>query len=135
MLTRRQIRVKTMQTVYAQCNGNPYSLAQGRAQIKNSCQQIEQLYFLNLALLKALWDFASQQNQIQKKRKSDTPVNPDFELVEALLPLAFIAQHPKVYELIEKNKINFWEIEFEFVQGLFNQLVATQSFLNYKSLL
>ena len=70
MLTRRQIRVKVMQAVYAHYNGNNQSLKEGGASVKKSCLDMVNLYTTNLALFKALWDYSVAQH----KRKESLAV-------------------------------------------------------------
>ena len=105
MLTRRQIRVKVVQAVYAQYNGNALTLNDGAKAIQRSCKDIELLYFTHLALFKALWEFASEQNKIQtKQRKSDTPLNEHYPQIEALAPLKLIASFPESKNNAKQNQ-------------------------------
>ncbi len=95
MLTRRQLRVKVMQAVYAHYNGNHQSLKEGGTSVKKSCLDMVNLYITNLALFKALWDFSVEQHKIQsQERKSDNPVNEDYPKIANIAPLTLIAKHP-----------------------------------------
>ena len=135
MLTRRQIRVKVMQVIYAQHNGNPQDLKEAQMAIKKSCFDMLDLYLLNFTLFKALWEFAKEQNQIQSRdRKSNNPVNPDYAIIENLEPLAFLAQQPALEKLLKAHKINFWELQFNFVKSLFESLTKSDFFITFKLL-
>ena len=132
MLTRRQIRVKVVQAAYAQYNGNALSLAEGVKAIQRSCKDIELLYFTHLALFKALWEFAAEQNKIQtKQRKSDTPLNEHYPQIEALAPLKLIALHPYLNQKITQHKINTWELEFDYVRSLFEKITSSEVYQKY----
>ncbi len=113
MLTRRHIRVKVMQAIYAHYAGNHLSLKEGTSAINQSCRDMDKLYFINLSLFKSLWEFASEQNKIQNtNRRSDNPVETSYGVIIALSPLALIAKHPFVDKMIADLKINIWELEF-----------------------
>ena len=135
MLTRRHIRVKVMQAIYAHYAGNHLSLKEGTSAINQSCRDMDKLYFINLSLFKSLWEFASEQNKIQNtNRRSDNPVETSYGVIIALSPLALIANHPFVDKMITDLKINIWELEFEFIRSLYNEIVASDLFREYQSL-
>ena len=134
MLTRRQIRVKVMQAVYAHYNGNHQSLKEGGASVKKSCLDMVNLYITNLALFKALWDFSVEQHKIQSQaRKSDNPINEDYPYVLNLTPLALIAKHPFLVQKIESNKLGIWELEFDYVRLLFDTITNHPLYLDLKA--
>lgn len=135
MLTRRQIRVKVVQAVYAQYNGNALSLNDGANAIQRSCHDMGLLYFTHLALFKALWEFASEQNKIQtSQRRSDSPLNSHYPKIEELGPLATIAKHPFLKQKIAQNKITIWELEFDYVRILFEKIVASELYKKYNEI-
>ena len=135
MLTRRQIRVKVVQAVYAQYNGNPLALKEGVKAIQRSCHDMGLLYLTHLALFKAIWEFASEQNKIQTaKRRSDAPLNPHYPRIEALHPLTIIAKHTFLTQKIEQNKLNLWELEFDYIRKLFEKITTSALYQEFTSL-
>lgn len=131
MLTRRQIRVKVMQTIYAQYNGNQLSLNENTKQFRASCNDMGRLYLTLLGLQKALWDFAQEQAQAQRKnRRSDLPIDPHYDNVVQIEPLRLIAQHPFLTKQLETYKINIWDLEFDFIRSLFSTLTKHKSYLD-----
>jgi len=133
MLTRRQIRIKVMQHVYAHYNGNQISLRESVKQYQASCYDMKMLYLTLLGLLKSVWDYADEQATIQKKkRRSDAPLNPHFDEIVALEPLRLIAQHPYLKQQLTDLKISIWELEFNFVRQLFEQIIASGSYEAYQ---
>ena len=135
MLTRRQIRVKVMQAVYAHYNGNLLSLKDGTNAIAKSCQDMLLLHTTLLYLFKALWEYAVEQDKIQKKqRKGDAPLNEDYAKIIHLSPLALIAKHPFLIKKIDQNKLNIWELEFDYVRQLFETIVSSEIYLAYTEL-
>lgn len=134
MLTRRQIRVKVMQAVYAHYNGNHQSLKEGGASVKKSCLDMVNLYTTNLALFKALWDYSVAQHKIQSQdRKSDNPINEDYPFITNIVPLALIAKHPFLAQKIESNKLSIWDLEFDYVRLLFDSITTHPLYLDLKA--
>lgn len=134
MLTRRQIRVKVMQAIYAYYNGNHQSLRDGTKSIMQSCHDMVGLYLTTLALFKALWDYAQEQHNIQlNKRKSDKALNEDYSVFIGLNPFKLIAKHPFLIKKMEDNKITIWELEFDYVRSLFEQIVNSEIYKKYKT--
>ena len=135
MLTRRQIRVKVMQAVYAHYNGNLLSLKDGINAIDKSCQDMLLLHTTLLYLFKALWEHALEQDKIQnKQRRGDAPLNEDYATIIHLSPLVLIAKHPFLNKKIEQNKLNIWELEFDYVRQLFETVVSSEIYLAYTEL-
>lgn len=135
MLTRRHIRVKVMQAVYAHYAGNNLSLKEGTSAISQSCHDMVKLYFIKLSLFKALWEFVSDQDKIQNtNRKSNKPVEASFRLLIELSPLALIAKHPYVNKMIASFKINIWELEFDFIRSLYEEIISSELFKAYQLL-
>ena len=135
MLTRRQIRVKVMQAVYAHYNGNLLSLKDGINAIDKSCQDMLLLHTTLLYLFKALWEHALEQDKIQnKQRRGDAPLNEDYATIIYLSPLVLIAKHPFLNKKIEQNKLNIWELEFDYVRQLFETIVSSEIYLAFKEL-
>lgn len=135
MLTRRQIRVKVMQAVYAHYNGNFLSLKEGTNAIAKSCQDMLLLHTTLLYLFKALWEHAVEQDEIQKKqRKGDTPLNKHYATIIHLSPLALVAKHPFLSNKIEQHKLNIWDLEFDYVRQLFETIVSSEIYQDFKEL-
>jgi len=133
MLTRRQIRVKVMQAVYAHYNGNQLSLKEGSNAIVKSCHDMYLLHTSLLALFKALWEYASEQDKIQNaQRRGNAPLNQDYPAILALEPLALIVKHPVLAKKIAQNKLNTWELEFDYVRQLFKSITTSDLYIDYK---
>ena len=124
-----------MQAVYAHYNGNLLSLKDGTNAIAKSCQDMLLLHTTLLYLFKALWEYAVEQDKIQKKqRKGDAPLNEDYAKIIHLSPLALIAKHPFLIKKIDQNKLNIWELEFDYVRQLFKTIVSSEIYLAFKEL-
>lgn len=117
MLTRRHIRIKIMQALYAQSNGNTLDVAEAVKNIKKSLNDVGSLYLLHLGLLRSIWLYASEQFEIQKnKLRTDTQVSPGFKALTENEFLKIFGQHSTLGEQLKKKKLNLWDIEFDFIQ-------------------
>ena len=128
-------KVKVVQAVYAQYNGNSLALKEGVIAIQRRGPDMGLLYLTHLALFKALWEFASEQNKIQTaQRRSDAPLNPYYPKIEGLNPLAIIAKHPFLIQKMEQNKLTLWELEFEYIRKLFEKITASSLYEAFSTL-
>lgn len=134
MLTRRQIRVKAMQFIYAHYNGNQQSLKNTTKGYTESCLNMSRLHTTLLALFSALWHYAEEKDALQKSnRRSDLPLNPNFGEIISLAPLKLIAKHPFLQKQIEQHKITLWDMEFKFVGKLIDEIVEREVYKEYLS--
>ena len=68
MLTRRHIRVKVMQCIYALIQSKDGSLEKQDRFLKDSIEDMYTLYLLMLSLLKEVHSFAASQVEISSKK-------------------------------------------------------------------
>ena len=111
MLTRRHIRIKIMQSVYALSNGNQNSLSEEVKFIKNSLTGVFDLYLIKLAFFKQLQKHAASQHEINRTR---VRIKDSFaELHQAIAnnkSLLFISNNKKLIQFISNKKLNHWEL-------------------------
>ena len=132
MLTRRHIRIKIMQALYAQSNGNSKDLDEAVKQIKKSLQDVGSLYLLHLGLLRSIWLYSSEQYDIQKnKLRTNADVSPGFKALTENKFLQIFGQHPRLGEQLKKKKLTLWDIEFDFIQKATQQTFETPYFEKY----
>lgn len=132
MLTRRHIRIKIMQALYAQSNGNNLDIAEAVKHIKKSLNDVGSLYLLHLGLLRAVWLHATEQFEIQKnKLRTETKVSPGFKALAENEFLQLFGKHPTLGEQLKKKKLNLWDIEFDFIQKTTKQVFEQPYFEQY----
>ena len=123
MLTRRHIRVKVLQTVYAYNHSvNPNIDVQEKF-LHHSIGQMQDLYLLMLELLVAVKDqaedfLAKSQN---KYLATDSEKNPSRTFVDNKV-LDIIANNAVFSEIIDKKKLNYWALDNEYVSIVFKEL-------------
>ncbi len=123
MLTRRHIRVKVMQAIYAFNQSKEDKLDGSEKFLRYNMKQMLDLYLLLFQLLIALRDFAEQYNlKLQKKMLATyEDKNPSQILVTNKL-IKIIASNPFFNEVIKNKKLDVWDIDSEYVTILFNEL-------------
>ena len=123
MLTRRHIRVKVLQSVYAYNQRENPNIDSQEKFLLHSIDQMQDLYLLLLQLLLALQQQAdsfltkSQQKHLATALEKD----PSRTFVENKL-LRIIATNTTFSEILKKKKLNYWALDGEYVSIIFNEL-------------
>lgn len=123
MLTRRHIRVKVLQSVYAYNRRENPDIDTQEKFLKYSIDQMQDLYLLMLQLLVAMQEQADRflTKSQQKHLATEIEKNPSHTFVENQL-LNLIASNSLFMETIEKKKLNYWDLDSSYVNILFNEL-------------
>lgn len=123
MLTRRHIRIKVLQSLYAFYQKEETTLDNQEKFLKFSVEQMSDLYLLLIQLLLSIRDQAEDflQRSQQKFLATEEEKNPSRIFVDNKL-LKLIESTPAFTEAIEKKNLNYWESDFEYVNILFNEL-------------
>ncbi|WP_158973743.1 transcription antitermination factor NusB [Cellulophaga sp. L1A9] len=133
MLTRRHVRVKVMQCIYALTRSNDDSLEKQQKFLKFSIENTYSLYLLMLSLMKEIHHFAKEQvelsantylsdssNTFDDKRKF---VNNKF--------LKMISDNKVLDEELEIRKLQNWYLNDEYVKLLYKEIIASDSYQKY----
>ncbi|WP_315100670.1 transcription antitermination factor NusB [Capnocytophaga sputigena] len=132
MLTRRHIRAKVMQSVYAMQQSQSQDLDKELKFLQNSANEMENLYLLLMALLTELHSLAVNQYEVAQKKYLATPADKllhqkmkDNEL------LSLIATNEMLQKAIAEAQINFWNIQEEYVRMLYKRIVESDTYQAY----
>ncbi len=134
MLTRRHIRVKVLQSIYAYKQTENPSIDVQEKFLHHSIGQMQDLYLLMLQLLLALQGQAesfltrSQQKHLATALEKD----PSRTFVTNKL-LQVIATNSTFSEIIEKKKLDYWALDGEYVTIIFNELRQLDWYADYLS--
>lgn len=123
MLTRRHIRVKVLQSIYAYNRRENPDIDTQEKFLKYSIEQMQDLYLLMLQLLVSMQEQAGRFLTIsqQKHLPTETERNPSHTFVNNKV-LNLIASNSLFIETIKRKKLNYWEMDSEYVNILFNDL-------------
>ncbi len=134
MLTRRHIRVKVLQSVYAYNQRENPNIDSQEKFLLHSIDQMQDLYLLMLQLLLALQQQADSFLTKSQKKHLATALekDPSRTFVENKL-LQVIANNTTFSDIIEKKKLNYWHLDGEYVNIIFNELRKLEWYNDYLS--
>jgi len=123
MLTRRHIRIKVLQSTYAFNQSELQDLDKQEKFLLYSMNQMQDLYVLLLQLLVALRDHAESHAKIssQKHLATAEEKNPSRNFLDNRV-LAGIADNSQLQELVKNKKLNYWDVDNEYIAVIFNAL-------------
>ena len=133
MLTRRHIRVKVMQCIYALIQSKDDSLEKQEKFLKLSINNMYVLYILMLSLIKELHALAEKHLQHASKKylatEEDSYPNPEkFVNNQVLLQ---IANNSLLQEQISKRKLDNWYLNEDYVKIIHKDVLASSYYKAY----
>ena len=131
MLTRRHIRVKVLQSIYAYNQSEHKDLEKQENFLLYNMEQMQDLYLLMLQMLVSLRDQAENFLVVSQKKHLATELekNPSKTFIDNKV-IALISSNEKFKELIEKRNLNFWKNDSEYVSIIFNELKEKDWYIN-----
>lgn len=131
MLSRRHLRVKVMQALFAYQRSEGAELAVGERLLKQSLDRIYDLYIHHLSLISEFHRFAVNQIEEGKKKKLPTPedLNPNLRFIENQVLLQ-LENNKQLLKEVDRRKIN-WADQVELVRRIFTQFKASDEFKQY----
>ena len=134
MLTRRHIRVKVLQSIYAYKQTENPSIEIQEKFLHHSIGQMQDLYLLMLQLLVAIQDQAEDFLTRSQRKHLATALekNPSRTFVDNKL-LQVIATNSTFSDIIEKKNLNYWALDSEYVTIIFNELKQLEWYETYLS--
>lgn len=132
MLNRRHIRIKVMQSMYAFKGTESDDILKEQKFLLHSLDGMYDLYLSLMALLTELHKKSKDHNEkLQKKLvKSHADKNPDLQFQNNQL-LGIISGNTMLQEAIAKRKLNFWDLDFEYVDIIFKAILNSEIYKNY----
>ncbi|MCH9660901.1 MAG: transcription antitermination factor NusB [Bacteroidetes bacterium] len=123
MLTRRHIRVKVLQSLYAFYQSQDPKLDKQEKFLLYSIAQMQDLHALMLHLMVAIRDHADTflKKSQQKHLATSEEKNPSRSFVDNKV-IGLIATHDGLNEYLENKKLQNWQLDDEYVSILFNAL-------------
>lgn len=131
MLSRRHLRIKTLQALYAFFQSGNDNIATGEKSLLRNIDKLYDLYIFQLDLIIELRDFILQRQEDAKKKffPSEEDLNPKTRFTENLL----IRQWDDNEELLrrrEKLRIK-WREEVNLLLKLYNDLKQSEKYIDY----
>mgnify|MGYP002395402440 CR=1 FL=1 len=135
MLTRRHIRVKVMQCIYALIQSKDDSLEKQQKFLKVSIDNTYTLYLLWLSLFVEIAQKAEEQVQLGSKKYIDqSPQETRFK--ERFSKNRFLVQlrsNHLLKETLEGKKLNNWYLNDEYVKLIYKEIIESATYAQYLS--
>lgn len=135
MLTRRHIRVKVMQCIYALTQSKDDSLEKQEKFLKVSIENMYTLYLLLLSLFIELHERAENQLSLSSKKylKNTTDSYPNKEKFLRNKLLLQIAENKTLKDELSKRKLNNWYLNEEYIRIIYNEVMESDIYAKYMS--
>ncbi len=133
MLTRRHIRVKVMQCIYALIQSKDDSLEKQEKFLEDSIENMYTLYLLMLSLIKEVQLFAASQVALSSKKYLEN-ASDDFPNKEKFISnkvLLQITNNSLLKETLELRKLKNWYLNEEYVKLIYKEIVESEHYMAY----
>ncbi|NJY63577.1 transcription antitermination protein NusB [Salinimicrobium sp. CDJ15-81-2] len=132
MLTRRHIRVKVMQSLYAYSQSENDNLNLEEKFLLKSMDEMYDLYLLMLDLFVEIRDHVEDylEKAQQKHLPSEEDVDPNRKFVNNEL-IAMLSDNEALRAALETRKLNNWKNDDEYVEILWSEIRKSEIFSNY----
>jgi len=131
MLSRRHLRVKVMQALFAYQRSEGAELAVGEKLLRQSLDRIYDLYIHQLSLLTEIHTFAARQIDDAKGKMmpSQADLNPNLRFIENRVLLQ-LKNNPQLEKHISARKIN-WAEHIELIRRIFTAFKESEEYIEY----
>lgn len=132
MLTRRHIRVKVMQSLYAYSQSENDNLKTEEKFLLKSMDEMYDLYLLMLDLFVKIKDYAEEYTEKaqQKHLPSMEEVDPNKKFINNEL-IELLKENNSLQNALEARKLNNWSQDDEYVEILWSEIRKSEIFEDY----
>ena len=133
MLTRRHIRVKVMQGIYALQHSNDSNLKEQELFLQKSMANMFTLYSSMLALLLEIKAMAENQLEISSKKyiKEQSTTYPNQSKFTENAVLKLLSEDSFLKDTIESKKLKIWYLNPEYIKILYKEIIASKTYNRY----
>ena len=134
MLTRRHIRIKVLQTIYAFDKANLDDLKKYEKFLVYSMEQMRDLHLVMLSLLINMRSYGEAQLEKRKKKHLVTQedLNPNTSFIDNQV-LKLLSENSALITMIKDKKLDLWQLDDEYVSLLYKEMLATGFYGDYMS--
>ena len=132
MLNRRHIRLKIMQYLYALEISDFEDTKEHHKNLLSGIESIHDLFLLQISFLIQIFNKAKSAYSISKASISgNVSLKYSNERFSKNIFLDLITKNSKIISLINSRKFIDWEIDFKYVNLIYNDLVNSETFNDY----
>ena len=131
MLTRRHIRAKVMQAVYAYRQSDMQDIVTARKNLILGIEKIEELYSYQYSLLLSVKDMAAARIEARRAKRLATheDLNPNMRFVEN--PVFALLENNKTLSRLAERFSSPWKDRSEYVELCYNELLQSSEYEEY----
>lgn len=135
MLNRRHIRIKVMQTLFALGQNE---ISEGNTDQKFLLNSMSNMYDLYLLMMSLFIELHKKSDDYYKKLQNRIIVDanepaPNRFIIDNQV-LKMISSNKLLTDAIAKQKINYWDLDFEYVDKIFKQVLKSKIYWKYAEL-
>ena len=131
MISRRIIRTKVLQILYAHVSSPEKTLIQSESDLHFSIRKTYDLYHLLFAILGELTDFASERIESRKMKNLPTEddLNPNLRFINNRLIIR-LKSDKSLNDYLKGNKLT-WSNYPDLIRGIYNTLIESELYNEY----
>jgi len=131
MLTRRHIRIKILQNIYAIEVSCEYDIQNAEDKLIKSIESLYDLYIYQLSFIKEIMEFAEYKISERRKKRLPSPedLNPNLRFIENEFLLALV-NNPTLNREISRLKIS-WGNYPEIIRNIYTAFTNSEEYKQY----
>ena len=131
MLTRRHIRIKILQNIYAVEVSHEYDMQKAEDRLIKSAESLYDLYIYQLSFIREIMEFAEQKIEERRHKRLPTPedLNPNMRFVENKF-LRVLVNNPDLTREVSRLKIS-WGNYPEIIRNIYNAFSESDDYKQY----
>jgi N utilization substance protein B len=131
MISRRLIRIKTLQILYAFSKKKEVSSTNAEKELFHSVDKYYDLYHLLILLIVEMVELEIRNNDFKRRKKVPTAddLNPDLGLQDSLL-VEKLNNNIELDNYLEKRKLS-WKIHNDFIKQLYSDFTKSQIYTEF----
>ncbi|MFY7810599.1 MAG: transcription antitermination protein NusB [Flavobacterium sp.] len=132
MLSRRHIRAKVLQSVYAMKISKEDNLAKEEKRMFQSIEDLYGLYYTYLSLFIEIQKKEIENLEVSKTKYLATAedLSPNEKFVKNIV-LEIISNNEKILNEIEKQRINCWYLNEDYIKMLLSEIKSSEKYILY----
>jgi N utilization substance protein B len=133
MVSRRLLRIKTLQICYAYLKSSGQSINQAEKELFFSIQKFYDLYHYLILLVLDISDFAEAKIELSKQKRlpSEEDLNPNTKFINNRL-IKLLKENEDLKKYLNDQKLN-WVNYPELIKNLYNIMRESEMYMNYMS--
>lgn len=133
MISRRQLRIKVLQTLYAYYTGGKDSIQPSEKELQINIEKAYELYNFLLILIVDIVLYAESRIELARNKRMPTyeDLHPNTRFIDNQI-VTLIRENQQILRNVEKRRLN-WADNPELVKALYNHVAGSDFYRDYMS--